>query len=66
MQVELSMEQMDFLLELVNEKRRSLLIEIAHTSRRDYRQTLQHQAFVIDGVIDCLNEARANVLQECP
>ncbi len=66
MQVELSMEQMEFLLELVDEKKRSLLLEIAHTSRRDYRQTLQHQAFVIDGVLESLNVAKANVLQECP
>ncbi len=66
MQINLSMEQADLLLELLNEKKRSLSLEIAHTTRREFKQTLQHQEFVLDGLLESVHQSRSNVLQECP
>ncbi len=66
MQIDLSMEQAELLLEILQEKERRLQSEIAHTSRREFRQALQHQQFVLEGLLETIILAKSNVLQECP
>ena len=66
MQVNISMEQAELLLEILQEKERRLQLEIAHTSRREFRHSLQHQQFVLEGMLEIVNLAKANILQECP
>ncbi len=63
MQVDLSIEQVELLQELLSEKKRSLLLEIAHTTHREFRHELQHQATVLDNLLE--NVTKANVLQKC-
>ncbi len=66
MQVELSMEQLEYLLEVLSERQRDLTLEISHTSKRDFREALRHQHFLIETIIDNLNAIKASALQECP
>ena len=66
MQINLSMEQVELLNEILSEKKQRLQMEISHTDRRDFRQTLQHNEFVLDCLLEAINLAKANVLQECP
>lgn len=66
MQIDLSMEEAEFLLETLQEKESRLRLEISHTSRREYRQALQHRLFVLEGLLDHINQSKASVLQECP
>ncbi len=66
MQIDLSIEQADLLLDILAQRKHSLTLEISHTSRRDFRQVLLHQELVLDSLRESVTNAKANVLQECP
>lgn len=66
MQIDLSMEQAELLEQILEEKERRLRLEIAHTSRREFRQALQHEMFVLEGLLENTQSAKASVLHECP
>ncbi len=66
MQINLSLEQADFLLEVLKEKKHGLVLEISHTTRREFRHELMHDEFVLDTLLESVTEAKSSVLQECP
>lgn len=66
MHVELSMEQIEFLSGLLENQGRTLRIEISRAKRREFRDLLHHQQFLLEGVVESLNAAKCSVLQECP
>ncbi len=61
MQIELSIEQADLLVDILGEKRHSLSIEISHTSHREFRQALKHQESVLESLLENVNAARASI-----
>jgi len=50
--LELNDEEKDFVQEVLEERQRTLLMEISHTDHREFKATLRKKAEVLEGLLN--------------